>query len=97
MTLKRCLTKFQILSGATLSSNYKINSSKVLTQTNAAFNNVLKLKTLGFSKKMLQTLIVKSSKKLKTKFQNISIVWKICTTTFNFDELGTMADLCLII
>jgi hypothetical protein len=95
MGLKKNLVKQHILSAT--SSNSKAVSHKAISTSNLTFENVLRLPLQLVTPKILAIIKCKASKKYKVGLSNISLIWKICSSSFNFEESFTSADLSLIV
>jgi hypothetical protein len=49
------------------------------------------------SKKIVKLLEFRACKKWKKSIQNVSSIWKLYKTNFDFEENNISADLCLLV
>jgi hypothetical protein len=95
--LKRNLVKMHLISTNSLSNtNKNTASSHSLSNHNIFFQNLLCFPQEIIGPRLLNLLKCRAAKKLKTNFFNISIVWKLSTANFNFEDVYSSPDVSMI-
>ena len=77
--------------------NNKSASHKALSSNNIIFQNTLKLPASMLSMKLINLIKCKAAKKLKMRYSQIQVVWKITSLTFCYEELGALPELSFIV
>ena len=77
-------------------TNKSAVSSHSLSNPNIIFQNVLSFPNEIIGPRLLNLLKCRAAKKLKTNFFSISIVWKLSTAAFNFEDVYSSPDLSMI-
>lgn len=86
-----------LLSTNSLSNpNKNAVSSHSLSNHNILFQNILSFPNEIIGPRLINLLKCRTAKKLKTNFFSISIVWKLSTATFNFEDVYSSPDLSMI-